>query len=208
MNRPSWVALHGIAHSFIELCKPLTPWQGCDPWRRSHKRHNTLAKNYQGGTPSVPFWCLCQKLSLCLLYFNKRLLHKKLQVVKPHLWPQIEILSTGGHESQHNTQLTPATIQCPVHLFWLLCGVPFLRGVTWNQSLFFLYILVYSVRKVEAESGQSKPEFQKVRASGNFPPQRKRTFSFPRAWPSRGFWFFTKTFTSGVDNHQFSIWYF
>ena len=25
-----------------------------------------LAKNYQGGTLSVPFWCLCQKLSLSL----------------------------------------------------------------------------------------------------------------------------------------------
>ena len=23
MTRPSWVALHGMAHSFIELCKPL-----------------------------------------------------------------------------------------------------------------------------------------------------------------------------------------
>ena len=28
------------------------------------------------GTLSAPFWCLCQKLSLSLLYFNKALLHK------------------------------------------------------------------------------------------------------------------------------------
>ena len=30
---PSWVVLHGIAHSFIELHKPHTPWQICDPWK-------------------------------------------------------------------------------------------------------------------------------------------------------------------------------
>ena len=29
-----------------------------------------------GGTLSAPFWCLCQKLSLAPLYFNKTLLHK------------------------------------------------------------------------------------------------------------------------------------
>ena len=28
------------------------------------------------GTLSAPFWCLCQKLSLSPLYFNKTLLHK------------------------------------------------------------------------------------------------------------------------------------
>ena len=43
------------------------------------------------GAFSVPFLCLCQKLSLSLLYVNKTLLHKNLWVVKPHLWPQIEI---------------------------------------------------------------------------------------------------------------------
>ena len=30
----------------------------------------------QVGTLSTPFWCLCQKLSLSPLYFNKTLLHK------------------------------------------------------------------------------------------------------------------------------------
>ena len=30
-----------------------------------------------GGTLSTPFWCLCQKLSLSPLYFNKTLLHKR-----------------------------------------------------------------------------------------------------------------------------------
>ena len=33
-----------------------------------------LAK--EGGTLAAPFWCLCQKRSLSLLYFNKALLHK------------------------------------------------------------------------------------------------------------------------------------
>ena len=70
-----------------------------------------LVKNEQAGTPSVPFWCLFQKLSLCLLYFNKTLPHKNLQVVKPHLWPQIAILSSRSHESWHNTQLSAATFQ-------------------------------------------------------------------------------------------------
>ena len=35
-----------------------------------------LAKSQLEGTLSVPVWCLCQKLSLSLLYFNKTLLHK------------------------------------------------------------------------------------------------------------------------------------
>ena len=37
-----------------------------------------LVKNWQGGTISVPFWCLYQMLSLSLLYYNKTLLYKKL----------------------------------------------------------------------------------------------------------------------------------
>ena len=35
-----------------------------------------LAKKEWGGILSAPFWCLCQKLPLCFLYFNKALLHK------------------------------------------------------------------------------------------------------------------------------------
>ena len=33
------------------------------------------------------------------------------QVVKPHLWPRIKILSSGGHESQHDTWLAAANFQ-------------------------------------------------------------------------------------------------
>ena len=64
-----------------------------------------FAKNQQAGPLPVPFWCLCQKLSLSLLYFNRTLLHKKFQVAKSCLWSQIKILSSGGHKSHtHNTQ--------------------------------------------------------------------------------------------------------
>ena len=38
--------------------------------------YNFIANTSKQSTLSTPFWCLCQKLSLCLLYFNKTLLHK------------------------------------------------------------------------------------------------------------------------------------
>ena len=57
-------------------------------------------KNYIGGTLSTPFWCLCQKLSLSPLYFNKTLITQKLWAIKPHLWPRIEFFSSGGQESR------------------------------------------------------------------------------------------------------------
>ena len=63
------------------------------------------------GTLSVPFWCLCQKLSQSLIHFNKTLLYKKLQLIKPRLWPRMEILSSGGHESWCRTRLTAAIFQ-------------------------------------------------------------------------------------------------
>ena len=37
---------------------------------------DTQLKTSRGGTLSTPFWCLCQKLSLSPLYFNKTLLYK------------------------------------------------------------------------------------------------------------------------------------
>ena len=36
----------------------------------------TSSRRLAGGYSSAPFWCLCQKLSLSPLYFNKILLHK------------------------------------------------------------------------------------------------------------------------------------
>ena len=38
--------------------------------------NTTVQKHQFGGILSAPFWCLCQKLSLSPLYFNKTLLHK------------------------------------------------------------------------------------------------------------------------------------
>ena len=54
------------------------------------------------------FWNSLVK-SVSLLPFNKTLLHEKLQVVKPCLWPWIEILSSGGHQSRRSTRLTNTT---------------------------------------------------------------------------------------------------
>ena len=45
-------------------CKTLLTWKDC------------LKKVSCRGTLFAPFWCLCQKLSLSPLYFNKTLLHK------------------------------------------------------------------------------------------------------------------------------------
>ena len=44
-------------------------------WRVYNSIANT-SKLWKGGTLSTPFWCLCQKLSLSPLCFNKTLSHK------------------------------------------------------------------------------------------------------------------------------------
>ena len=59
-----------------------------------------LAENWQAGTLSFPFWCLCQRLSLSLLYFNKTLLHKSSKWSGLTSDPQIEFLSSRGHKSR------------------------------------------------------------------------------------------------------------
>ena len=51
------------------------------------------------GTLSTRFWCLCQKLSLSPLYFNKTLLHKSSECSNLVLWPQIEFFYSGGQET-------------------------------------------------------------------------------------------------------------
>ena len=49
-------------------------------------------------------------------YFNKTLLHKKLGVIKHHLWPQIEFLSSGGHKSQcHSVVSLCDPTDCTMH---------------------------------------------------------------------------------------------
>ena len=49
-----------------------------------------LAKNCQAGIFPAPFWCLCQKLSLSFLYFNKTLLNKISEWPSPTSGPRLE----------------------------------------------------------------------------------------------------------------------
>lgn len=66
-----------------------------------------------------------RSFSLSLLYVNKILYYKKLSVVQPHLWPQIKILFSGGHESWCSTRLTAAAF----HFFALFI---------WHAALYLL----------------------------------------------------------------------
>ena len=45
-------------------------------WRSFCTEYITPLLTLSRGTLSAPFWCLCQKLSLSPLYFDKTLLHK------------------------------------------------------------------------------------------------------------------------------------
>ena len=67
-------------------------------------------KNTWLKTLSVPFWCLSETFPISL-YFNKTMLHQKLLVVKPRLWPRIIVVSSGGHKSQRSTRLTATAFQ-------------------------------------------------------------------------------------------------
>ena len=55
---PIWV----LRHSFLFI--------------KTASDYVTSSWRLAGGTLSAPFWCLCQKLSLSPLHFNKTLLHK------------------------------------------------------------------------------------------------------------------------------------
>ena len=66
MDREAWrAAVHGVAKSQTRL----SDWTELSDYITSSWR---LA----GGYSFLPLWCLCQKLSLSPLYFNKTLLHK------------------------------------------------------------------------------------------------------------------------------------
>ena len=58
------------------------------------------------GYSFCPLWCLCQKLSLSLLYFNRSFSAQKLWAIKLCHWPWIEFLSSGGQESQRLSWLS------------------------------------------------------------------------------------------------------
>ena len=59
---------HRVGHDWSDLAAAVTI--------------NIQLKTSQGGTLSAPFWCLCQKLSLSPLYFNKTLLHTHTQIIE------------------------------------------------------------------------------------------------------------------------------
>ena len=62
-----WAAISGVTQSQTWL-KQLSSSSSSD--------YITSSWRLAGGTLSAHFWCLCQKLSLSPLYFNKTLLHK------------------------------------------------------------------------------------------------------------------------------------
>ena len=94
MDREAWHAsVHGVTRNWTQLGN----WTELN-WKTSKR-----------ALFSVLFWCLCQKLLLSLLYFNKTWLHKKLQVVEAHLWPPTEFLFSIGHESWCSTWLIATT---------------------------------------------------------------------------------------------------
>ena len=51
-----------------------------------------LAKTSKGGHSPSPFWCLCQKLSLSFLYFNKTAIQKLLSDQAWSLVPKLNLL--------------------------------------------------------------------------------------------------------------------
>ena len=118
-DREAWCAgVHGIAKSRTWL----------SDWSKMN-RDITSCWRLAGGTLSALFWCLCQKLSPSLSYFNKNFITQKLWVVKPHHWPWIEFLS-GGQESWHLSQLSNNLSLCgPLSAKGCLCFLIWCLGV-------------------------------------------------------------------------------
>ena len=86
----------------------------CDSWGcKESDRTEQLnwTARLAGGTLSVPFRCLCQKLSLSLLYFNKSLLHKSSE--------QWSLLSGSGLNSSPPEAKNPSFFRGSVAMFRL-----------------------------------------------------------------------------------------
>ena len=73
--------------------------------------YNSIANTKQGGTLSIPFWYLCQKFSLSLLYFNKSLLHTHTQ-------------RRYGPYIQWNIQFSSVVQSCPTLCDPMNCSTP------------------------------------------------------------------------------------
>ena len=75
----------GLSQESAHSGHPINIWRR-NEYRKSRTRLKRLSSSSSdyitpswglaGGTLSAPFWCLCQKLSLSSLHFNKTLLHK------------------------------------------------------------------------------------------------------------------------------------
>ena len=63
-------------------------------------------------TLSAPFWCLCQKLSLSPLYFNKTLLHTHTQNKELDKFASISCSQMGRVFTDGSTLQTDIQIQC------------------------------------------------------------------------------------------------
>ena len=61
---------------FSSLCYSQNPPSFSSSPQHTHPIRVVHLKAKSRGTLFAPFWCLCQKLSLSPLYFNKTLLHK------------------------------------------------------------------------------------------------------------------------------------
>ena len=103
-------------------------------------------------------------------YFNKTLLHKKLWVIKPHLWPQIEFLSSGGHKSQCHSVVSDSLWPHGLYNAWNSPGqntgvgsLSLLRGIFLtqesNQGLLHCTWILYQLRY------QGSPSFFHIKSS-------------------------------------------
>ena len=82
------------------------------------------------GYSFAPFWCLCQKLSLSPLYFNKTLLHKSSE--------QSSLISGPGLnsfplEAKNPSSYHSATTFHTLHLSWNDGNFPHLTPQTFSQ---------------------------------------------------------------------------
>ena len=66
MTHPSWVALHGMAHSFTELCKPLRHEAGIHACSTGSQRFRHDLATEQQQQPSSSMEALALVLSLCV----------------------------------------------------------------------------------------------------------------------------------------------
>ena len=80
-----------------------------------------LAKNWQGGIFSAPFWSLCEKLFLSYLYFNKILLHKSSKWSSLVSGPRSKFspLETKNTGLVHCSQPQPFTGNWQTMAWWL-----------------------------------------------------------------------------------------